>query len=423
MALRSQNTMIWQKHPFKLLLYVEWVLLGIALLAAMTFLLPHPRHDFDDNRLLLNLLGILVIGILGAIGLRLPPESRKLKFIYLFASFALSWLGILLTGRGERIFPALLLIVVIRGCLLFGWGGRITVAIVAYCSFLAMQIMSWLKIAPLGVSLGRPISRMLRRFSPEESRRLLFGLAFNSALLFTLVLAFILLLVSAVLAEHESQKKLKAANQRLRQYALQIENQAILKERNRIAREIHDSVGHYLTAQSIQLENTAFFLESAPQKATHHLQTARRLGKDALGSIRTSVATLRNPETASLPESLAELIAQFRVNTNLEVNTKMELTKDIPLEITTALYRITQEALTNITKHARASRIDLTLQDTPQEIKLTITDNGCGFEPKQNTTGFGLQGMEERALALNGSFQILSNLGQGAEIRVTMPLS
>ena len=318
MALRSQNTMIWQKHPFKLLLYVEWVLLGIALLAAMTFLLPHPRHDFGDNRLLLNLLGILVIAILGAIGLRLPPESRKLKFIYLFASFALSWLGVLLTGRGERIFPALLLIVVIRGCLLFGWGGRITVAIFAYCSFLAMQIMSWLKIAPLGVSLGRPISRMLRRFSPEESRRLLFGLAFNSALLFTLVLAFILLLVSAVLAEHESQKKLKAANQRLRQYALQIENQAILKERNRIAREIHDSVGHYLTAQSIQLENTAFFLEASPQKATHHLQTARKLGKDALGSIRTSVATLRNPETASLPESLAELIAQFRVNTNLE---------------------------------------------------------------------------------------------------------
>ena len=423
MALRSQNPMIWQKHSFKLLLYVEWVLLGIALLAAMTFLLPHPRHNFGTNPLLMNFLGILVIGILGAIGLRLPPESSKLKFAYLFASFALSWLGVLLTGRGERIFPALLLIVVIRGCLLFGWGGRIVVAIVAYCSFLAMQIMSWLKIAPLGIPLGRPISRMLRRLSPEESRRLLFGLAFNSALLFALVLAFILLLVSAILAEHESQKKLKAANQSLRQYALQIENQAILKERNRIAREIHDSVGHYLTAQSIQLENTAFFLESAPEKATHHLQTARQLGKDALGSIRTSVATLRNPETASLPESLAELIAQFRDNTNLEVNVKMELTKDIPLEITTALYRITQEALTNIAKHARASRIDLTLQDTSQEIKLTITDNGCGFKPSQNTTGFGLQGMEERALALNGSFQIFSDLGQGAEIRVTMPLS
>ena len=421
--MRSQNKMIWRKHPFKLLLYVEWVLLGIALLAAATFLLPHPRQNWGSNFLLLNLVGIILIASLGWLGLRLPSNSRILKLTYVTASFGLSWLVICLVGRGERLFPALLLIVVIRGCLLFDWGGRIAVATVAYASFLAMQLMSWLRIAPLGVPLGRPISRMLRRLPPEEARRLVIGLAFNSALLFALVLAFVLLLVGAILAEHKSQAKLKVANQKLRQYAMQVEDRAILEERNRIAREIHDSVGHYLTAQSIQLENTDLLLRSQPDKASYHLRTARKLGKEALASIRTSVATLRNAKMRSLSQSLEELINQFRAgNNNLQVNATIDPTAKLPLNIATALYRVTQEALTNITKHAQATKIELTLRNDSQAILLIIRDDGCGFDPTQNTTGFGLQGMQERTLALQGDFQISSEPGQGCEIRVTIPV-
>ena len=421
--MRSHNKLAWHEHPFQLLLYVEWVLLGIALLAAITFLFPHPRPSLGPNLLLPNLAGVILIAALGLLGLRLPTNFGILKLAYMLANFGLSWFAISLLGRGERLFPALLLIVVIRGCLLFDWGGRIGVATAAYVSFLAMQTMSWLRVAPLGVPLGRPIPRMLRRLPSEEARRLLIGLAFNSALLFALVLAFVLLLVGAVLAEHNSQTKLKVANQKLRQYALQIEDRAILEERNRIAREIHDSVGHYLTAQSIQLENTSLLLRSQPDKADYHLQTSRKLGQEALASIRTSVATLRNSEMRSLSQSLEELISQFRAGANLPVNLDLAITITIPLKISTALYRITQEALTNIAKHAQASRVDLSLQNDPKMIKLTITDDGCGFNPTQNSTGFGLQGMEERAVALSGSFEISSTLGQGSTIQVNMPYS
>lgn len=169
-----------------------------------------------------------------------------------------------------------------------------------------------------GISLNRPLPPILRRLPPNELRSVLFGFAFNSALLFGLVLAFILLLVGAVLAEHESKAKLVAANRRLRTYALQIENQATLQERNRIAREIHDSVGHYLTAQSIQLENTAVFLTKEPNKAANHLTKARQLGKEALANIRASVATLRtNPlQERSLYEILNQLISDFKLHTS-----------------------------------------------------------------------------------------------------------
>lgn len=410
------NSVTWQKHPFKLLLYVEWALLGIALLTSVT-LLFRPRHYLLGAGLTSSI-ALAAIAIIGFLGLRLPFNSSWQQIAYLATNIGLSWLAALLTFRGERILLALLLIVVIRGCLLLGWGGRIAIAFVAYGSYLAMQLMSWLRVSPFGIPLGRPIPRMLRRLPPEEARRVLFGLAFNSALLFALVIAFVLLLVSAVLAEHESQTKLKSANQQLRQYALKIENQAILQERNRIAREIHDSVGHYLTAQSIQLENTALFITSDTAKAQHHLQTARQLGKEALSSIRTSVATLRNRNKRSLSDNLKKLIARLEADTQLKIDAAIE-PLNLPVETNTALYRIATEALTNVIKHSQATKVNLKLHSIPKAIELVISDNGCGFDPAQNTTGFGIQGMRERAAALNGDLQLVSYPGR-TTITVTL---
>lgn len=416
-------TVIWQKHPFRLLLYVEWVLLGIALLATLTFTIPHPRHHFFSHLPLFNFGAILSMVTLGIMGLKLPYGSKPIQVLYVSSGFILSWLGVLLARRGDRVFPALLLIVVIRACLLFSWRGRILVAILAYLSFLGMQIISLMGVNLFGIPLDRPLPRILRRLPPNELHGVLFGFAFNSALLFGLVLAFILLLVGAVLAENESRAKLVTANRRLRTYALQIGDRATLQERNRIAREIHDSVGHYLTAQSIQLENTAVFLTKEPSKAANHLAKARQLGKEALANIRASVATLRtNPLERSLNEILEQLIADFKLNTNIAIASKISLTS-LSTEINTTIYRIVQEALTNITKHSGATMVDLQLQQIENKIELTIQDNGCGFNPTDNTTGFGLQGIQERTKALEGNFTLQSELGKGCQITVEIPLS
>ena len=418
------NKVIWKKHPFRLLLYLEWVLLGIALLAAFAFLLPHPHHPFHPHSQILNLGAILSIATLGIMGLRLPFGSNLVRGVYITLGFTLCWLGVLLGGRGQRIFPALLLIVVIRACLLFSWKGRIFAAFAAFCSGILLDIMSWLRISPLGIPLGRPLPRMLRRLPPEELQSVLFGLTFRSALLFGLVLAFVLLLVGAVLAQHQSREKLVIAHRRLREYALKIENQATLQERNRIAREIHDSVGHYLTAQSIQLENTALFLAEDRDKAASHLQKARDLGKEALQNIRQSVASLRNNplQGRSLEAILDRLIAEFKLNTGIAIASEIDLASSLPMETTTALYRIVQEALTNIAKHSNATTVSLTVKEEAGKIYLSLQDNGCGFNPTENTTGFGLQSMEERTAALGGNFALISQFGQGCLIKVEIPL-
>ncbi len=415
---------IWRKHPFPLLLYLEWILLGIVLLAAVSGLIHHPRHHLISHPVGFNLIGILGLVILGIMGLRLPNQSKFIQSVYIISGFLLSWLEVIFIARGERVFPALLLVVVIRGCLLFPWSGRILVTIMAYVSFLAVQVMSVMRISFWGISLGRPLPHILRRLPSEEFRRVWLGFVFNSALLFAFVLAFVLLLVSAVIAEHESRRKLVQANRRLREYALQIEDQATLQERNRIAREIHDSVGHYLTAQSIQLENTAVFLADDRSKAADHLAKARRLGKDALANIRASVATLRqNPLKERSPKIvIEELILEFQSNTNVAIASNINLVSTIPTEVSTALYRLVQEALTNIAKHSQATKVKLDIKETTGKILLSVHDNGCGFNQHDNTTGFGLQGMEERTTALQGKISIVSKYGHGCQIDIEIPL-
>jgi signal transduction histidine kinase len=234
----------------------------------------------------------------------------------------------------------------------------------------------------------------------------------------------VLLLVGAVLAENQSREKLATANYRLRQYALTIESQAALQERNRIAREIHDSVGHCLTAQSIQLENVAVFLSQDTEKAKHYLEKARQLGKEALQNVRSSVAALRNDswQGRSLDSAVKEMSQKFVQTTDISLQSQISLSTSVPLEMATALYRTIQEALTNIAKHSQATQVLLKLSQKGGKIYLQLEDNGCGFEPQANTTGFGLQIMRERIEALGGSFVLTSQPKRGCQIYIEVPI-
>ena len=425
----------WQKHPFRLLFYLELILLGIALLAAFSRL-PIPREYlpppdfFKPHRVskppIIFIPGILAsLGILGLMGMRLPLGSRLIQGLYTSVGLGLSWLIILLGGKGERVFPALLLVVVIRACLMFPWNGRIVVGIFAYLSFLLMQLMSVMRVRPFGVPLGRPLPPPLRKISSDLVQPFLIYWKLNTALLFGLVLIFVMLLVGALLAQKQSREKLALANRRLRQYALLVENQATLQERNRIAREIHDSVGHSLTAQSIQLENVAMQLNGNIELASQHLQKARKLGKEALQNVRNSVATLRKHplQGKSLTDALIDLIQEFERTTGTKVKSEIYLKSSLPDEISTALYRVVQEALTNVSKHGYAEQVRLDLRERLTNISLLLEDNGQGFDPNENTTGFGLQGMRERVEAFGGIFHLDSQTGQGCKIQVEIPLS
>ncbi|NJL87877.1 MAG: sensor histidine kinase [Leptolyngbyaceae cyanobacterium SM1_1_3] len=422
--------LVCDRHPFRLLLYLEWILLSIAVLAAFSPLLfSHPPKHFSPPlpqlalAVPLRAAALLSMAGFGLMGLWLPTQSRLSQGLYSAVGLGLSWLAVLLVGHGQSVFPPLLLIVVIRACLLFPWSGRLLVAGLAYASFILMLLLAFLGVRPLGIPLGRSLPALLRRMPSESLQSVLLGLTLNTALLFGLVLGFVLLLVGAVLAESRSRLQLSEANHRLRQYALLIENQATLQERNRIAREIHDSVGHSLVAQSIQLENVDMLLPANSGLLADHLHKARQLGREALQHVRQSVATLRHHplQGKTLSAAIAALLHEFQQTHAVPIEAEVQLETEPSPEVATAFYRIIQEALTNISKHAQADRVKLSLRDRSGSLTLQIQDNGQGFDPSQNTTGFGLQSMRERTTALGGSFYLQSQPAQGCQIQVVMP--
>ncbi|KAF3889862.1 MULTISPECIES: sensor histidine kinase [Nostocales] len=426
-------------HPFRLLLYLEWILLGIALLVEFPLVeVPHPTFlpppSSSQDPLPLS----LCIASFGIAGLWLPTaRSLIVKILYTGFEFGLVFLAIVMSRRVVGLSPALLLILVVRSCLLFQLSGRLLVAGLAFLSFvftwlLPLQNVSFLR-APLQAPLPRvplpkvpppPMAALMPKPMPDgDFRTLVWHLALNSGLMFGLVLVFVLLLVNALLAERQSREKLAKAHQKLREYALRIEDQATLQERNRIAREIHDSLGHSLTAQSIQLENAVVFLQSNLDKATTFLLEAKQLGSNALKEVRMSVATLRSDPLygKSLESVLTVLLVDFQRRTGITPNCIFNLYQSLPAEVCTASYRIVQEALTNTAKHSGATHVTINIQVTVTLLSLEIYDNGKGFNPHQNTTGFGIQGMRERTLALGGQFYIDSKPGEGCCIKALLP--
>jgi two-component system, sensor histidine kinase and response regulator len=229
----------------------------------------------------------------------------------------------------------------------------------------------------------------------------------------------------------QTQVELEQALAQERSLKQRIEEMAAIEERNRIAREIHDSVGHSLTALNVQMQAVASLLLSDPTQAQVFLTQAQCLGTTAMQEVRESVRALRADGQVEKPlaETIAALAEEFRQVTGIPPTVETCLTQPVASSVSKALYRIVQEALTNISKYAQATQVQIRLVtiendrlDGSSRIKLTIADNGQGFNGQQSTTGFGLQGMQERVAALDGEFQLTTSPGAGCQIQVELPL-
>lgn len=393
-------------HPIRFLLYLEWIALSIVALSTFfrtSFLPIAPHTGF-------NLVALVAFGFLGLI---LPKKTS----IYQIGYVLLELILIAAISPIDRMRLPLLLyvILVIRNCIIFNAKTRWIVNGCIYlfvCILLAINLYSHFPFPP------HPPPPM-RGIEPDR----LWYLWLNFAVLFGLVLVFIQLLVNAILSDRASKAELALANDRLRQYALRIEDLATLQERNRIAREIHDSLGHYLTILNINLEAAWKLQNTDPNIAATFLADAKTMGSTALDEVRESVAKLRsNPlKNRSLTEALETAIADFQKSTSLLPKLQIHLNFTPSDTLKTALYRIVQEALTNIYKYAEATEVQIQIEGD-NRLTLTIQDNGKGFDPTQNTTGFGLQGMRERTLALGGNFEILTAPDRGCRIVAIFPI-
>lgn len=204
---------------------------------------------------------------------------------------------------------------------------------------------------------------------------------------------------------------------------------AALEERNRIAREIHDTLAQGLAAITLHLEAAQALAETKPEAVQTKIAQALNLARTNLQEARRSVLDLRAAplEGYTLPEAL-RLLAQQTID---ESGVALDLAIDpeigrLPPALETGLYRIAQEALANMRKYAQASRVALRLEREEDRLRLTITDNGVGFELEQVTptveSGFGIKGMSERAHLLGGRLELCSTPGAGTSVVAIVPV-
>ncbi len=221
---------------------------------------------------------------------------------------------------------------------------------------------------------------------------------------------------------------LSVAVERSRLFEASIESGAV-KERLRLSREIHDSLGQGMTAVLLRLESLDAQLEGGSSSADaaklrDMLAPTISLARQNLDEARRSVLDLRSAalEEAGLSGALQDLAAQID---SQQINVRWRQRggiRSLPAHVETGLYRIAQEALNNAVQHARCGTIELTLSMTPGQVELVVRDDGHGFDPQQVDVAshHGLTGMTERARLLGADLQIQSQLSQGTEVRVTL---
>jgi signal transduction histidine kinase len=226
--------------------------------------------------------------------------------------------------------------------------------------------------------------------------------------------------------------ELQIAHRRLQEQAAHAEALAVEQERNRLAREMHDALGHQLTVAAVQLEAAQKLLTRDPDKAARMVETVRQQVVEGLAELRRTVARLHSPvETEmSLTSALTHLATRFEDATNIA--THLDLPATIPQiddEPRRALYRAAQEALTNVQRHAQAQNVWLQLtlvqgngDNHPNAARMCVEDDGIGIASGVTTTGYGLVGLRERATQLRGQLAVSNRPAGGVCVVFEIPL-
>jgi PAS domain S-box-containing protein len=198
------------------------------------------------------------------------------------------------------------------------------------------------------------------------------------------------------------------------------------EERAKLARELHDSVTQALFSMGLTLRSYELLLERDPERATAKLTELRELQNDALAEMRTLIFELRprGLEADGLAQALTTHAAAVAGRTGLEIGVEARLDERLPLPLEEALYRIAQEALHNVVKHAAARSAQVRVRVTDDDVELTVEDDGAGIEPgaTELRDKLGLVGMRQRAEKVGGQFAIGRRPGGGTRVVVTVPL-
>ncbi len=259
---------------------------------------------------------------------------------------------------------------------------------------------------------------------PNEPLMLsILGLVFGRTLSYGLVGYLVVRLMATQRAQRQA---LAQANSRLARYATTLEQLATSRERNRLARELHDTLAHTLSGVAVQLEAVKTVWASQPDQAQALLDQSLVTTRTGLTETRRALLALR----ASPLDDLGPALAVRQLAETMAAKAGLVLSWQGPAagalegldpEVEQCLYRVTQEALDNITRHALARQVSVQLEQTERGLRLQIGDDGLGFDPARvEAACFGLKGMRERAEMIGGRLEIKSQPGEGTLVCLTV---
>ncbi len=237
--------------------------------------------------------------------------------------------------------------------------------------------------------------------------------------IFFIFVAF--LVVRLVNGQKAERNALAEKNIELTQYAATVERLSISQERNRIARELHDTLAHTLSAVAVQIEALNKQLDGDPGSARETVKQLRELTRSGLKESRRALQALRvSPlEDLGLALAMQQLVDAMIERSGLSITlTLPNQLSELAPEVEQSVYRIAEEALNNITRHAQARQVDVRLTYEGCTLELKVTDDGIGFDPEAITSDghYGIIGMRERAILCNGQMRIESQIGVGTTV-------
>jgi signal transduction histidine kinase len=237
----------------------------------------------------------------------------------------------------------------------------------------------------------------------------------------------------------QANGELEEAHRQLAQSVAQEQELAVLRERTRLAREMHDTIGHALVLISVKLEAAQRLRERDPERCDQELESTKQIARETMTALRASIADLRSPtlERERISQALSRTARELAQRSGLNVTYTLQADIDfLPEAIEEALWKVSQEALTNIEKHAHASQVQVCISRQDDKLLLHIHDDGVGLleavnqlqnEGRPAYSGlnghYGLRGMNERVEAIGGHLTLRSGEGQGTTVEVELPLA
>lgn len=229
--------------------------------------------------------------------------------------------------------------------------------------------------------------------------------------------------------------ELEEAHQQLAQSVSQQQELAVLRERTRLAREMHDTIGHALVLISVKLEAAQRLRDRDPERCDRELESTKGIARGAMTALRASIANLRSPaiEHEHIYHALSRSAGELAQRIGLQVTCNLPAeTENLPEALAETLWKVSQEAFTNIEKHAQAKSVEVEIRHQDTELLMRIRDDGIGLppavyntwqEPHLTSKGhYGLHGILERVEALQGHLTLHSAQEEGTTIEIHLPL-